>query len=75
MDIQTAIQRRDQLKVDIGVMESRRASILAELKAEFGTDDLDALRQIRAETAAALEKAQAEQTRIEAELDVIFAGT
>lgn len=75
MDIQTAIQRRDQLKVDIGVMESRRATILAELKAEFGTDDLDALRRIRVETAAALEKAQAEQTRIEAELDAIFAGT
>lgn len=74
MDIQTAIRRRDRLKVDIGVMESRRASILAELKAEFGTDDLDALRRIRAETAAALEKAQAEQARIEAELDVIFAG-
>lgn len=75
MDIQTAIQRRDQLKVDIGVMESRRAAILAELKEEFGTDDLDALRRIRVETAAALEKAQAEQTRIEAELDAIFAGT
>lgn len=74
MDIQTAIKRRDQLKVDIGVMESRRAAILAELKAEFGTDDLDALRTIRAETAAALEKAQAEQARIEAELDSIFAG-
>ena len=38
MDIQTAIQKRDQLKVDIGIMENKRATILGALKEKFGTD-------------------------------------
>lgn len=74
MDIQTAIKKRDQLKVDIGIMENKRAMILAGLKTRFGTDDITALTRIRAEKEAELSHAKAEQARIEGELDVIFAG-
>lgn len=74
MDIQTAIKQRDQLKVDIGVMENKRATILADLKAKFGTDDIAALTQIRAAKETELASAKAEQARIEGELDAIFAG-
>lgn len=74
MDIQTAIKKRDQLKVDIGIMENKRAMILADLKARFGTDDIAALTRIRAEKEAELSRAKTEQARIEGELDAIFAG-
>lgn len=74
MDIQTAIKKRDQLKVDIGIMENKRAMILADLKARFGTDDIAALARIRAEKEAELSRAKTEQARIEGELDAIFAG-
>lgn len=74
MDIQTAIKRRDQIKVDIGIMENKRATILADLKAKFGTDDIPALISIRNGKQNELASAKAEQTRIEGELDTIFAG-
>lgn len=74
MDIQTAIQKRDQLKVDIGIMENKRATILSALKEKFGTDDVQALIAIRREKANELEEANAKRTQIEAELDTLFAG-
>lgn len=74
MDIQTAIKKRDQLKVDIGIMENKRAMILADLKARFGTDDIEALARIRTEKEAELSRAKTEQARIEGELDALFAG-
>lgn len=74
MDIQTAIQKRDQLKVDIGIMENKRATILSDLKARFGTDDIETLERIRASKEMELSNVKAEQARIEAELDAIFAG-
>lgn len=74
MDIQTAIQKRDQLKVDIGIMENKRATILFALKEKFGTDDVQALIAIRREKANELEEANAKRTQIEAELDTLFAG-
>ena len=74
MDIQTAIKKRDQLKVDIGIMENKRASILADLKAKFGTDDIPTLISIRNGKQNELAGAKAEQARIEGELDTIFAG-
>lgn len=74
MDIQTAIKKRDQLKVDIGIMENKRATILADLKMKFGTDDITALSRIRAAKESELAGAKAEQARIEGELDAIFAG-
>lgn len=74
MDIQTAIQKRDQLKVDIGIMENKRATILSTLKEKFGTDDVQALIAIRREKANELEEANAKRTQIEAELDTLFAG-
>ena len=74
MDIQTAIKRRDQIKVDIGIMENKRATILADLKAKFGTDDIQTLISIRNSKENELASAKAEQTKIEGELDTIFAG-
>lgn len=74
MDIQTAIQKRDQLKVNIGIMENRRATILAGLKEKFGTDDVQALIKIRTDKAAELDAANAKRTQIESELDALFAG-
>lgn len=74
MDIQTAIKKRDQLKVDIGIMENKRATILTELKAKFGTDDIPTLISIRNGKQNELAGAKAEQARIEGELDTIFAG-
>ena len=74
MDIQTAIKRRDQLKVDIGIMENKRATLLADLKGKFGTDDIPTLVSIRNSKQNDLANAKAEQTRIEGELDAIFAG-
>lgn len=74
MDIQTAIQKRDQLKVDIGIMENKRTTILGALKEKFGTDDVQALIQIRADKSAELEAANAKRTQIESELDTLFAG-
>lgn len=75
MDIQAAIKKRDQLKVDIGIMENKRATILTELKAKFGTDDIPVLISIRNGKQNELASAKAEQARIEGELDTIFAGT
>lgn len=74
MDIQTAIQKRDQLKVDIGIMENKRATILGSLKEKFGTDDVQALIKIRTDKSAELDAANAKRTQIEAELDTLFAG-
>jgi len=74
MDIQTAIQKRDQLKVNIGIMENKRATILSALKEKFGTDDVQALISIRAGKAAELAEANAKRAQIEAELDTLFAG-
>ena len=74
MDIQTAIKRRDQIKVDIGIMENKRATILLDLKAKFGTDDVPTLLSIRSSKQEELASAKAEQARIEGELDTIFAG-
>lgn len=74
MDIQTAIQKRDQLKVDIGIMENKRATILGTLKEKFGTDDVQALIKIRTDKNAELAAANAQRTQIEAELDTLFAG-
>lgn len=74
MDIQTAIQKRDQLKVDIGIMENKRTTILGALKEKFGTDDVQALIQIRADKSAELDAANAKRTQIESELDTLFAG-
>ncbi|MCF0113639.1 MAG: hypothetical protein HUK12_00095 [Muribaculaceae bacterium] len=74
MDIQTAIKRRDQIKVDIGIMENKRATILTDLKAKFGTDDIQTLISIRNSKENELASAKAEQTKIEGELDTIFAG-
>lgn len=74
MDIQTAIQKRDQLKVDIGIMENKRATILGGLKEKFGTDDVPTLIRIRADKSAELDAANAQRTQIEAELDTLFAG-
>lgn len=74
MDIQTAIQKRDQLKVDIGIMENKRATILGTLKEKFGTDDVQALINIRTDKNAELAAANAQRTQIEAELDTLFAG-
>lgn len=74
MDIQTAIQKRDQLKVDIGIMENKRATILGTLKEKFGTDDVQALIKIRTDKSAELSAANAQRTQIEAELDTLFAG-
>jgi len=74
MDIQTAIKRRDQIKVDIGIMENKRATILTDLKAKFGTDDIPTLISIRNSKQNELASAKAEQTKIEGELDTIFAG-
>ena len=74
MDIQTAIQKRDQLKVDIGIMENKRTTILGTLKEKFGTDDVQALIKIRTDKNAELAAANAQRTQIEAELDTLFAG-
>jgi hypothetical protein len=74
MDIQTAIKRRDQLKVDIGIMENKRATILNDLKMKFGTDDIPTLIKIRDAKQIELSNAKAEQAKIEGELDTIFAG-
>ena len=74
MDIQTAIKRRDQIKVDIGIMENKRATILTDLKAKFGTDDIPTLISIRNSKQNELAGAKAEQAKIEGELDTIFAG-
>lgn len=74
MDIQEAIQKRDQLKVDIGIMENKRTTILSGLKDRFGTDDVQQLLQIRADKSKELEAATAQRTAIEAELDTLFAG-
>lgn len=74
MDIQTAIQKRDQLKVDIGIMENKRATILGTLKEKFGTDDVSALIKIRTDKSAELAAANVQRTQIEAELDTLFAG-
>lgn len=74
MDIQTAIQKRDQLKVDIGIMENKRATILGTLKEKFGTDDVQALIKIRTDKSAELAAANEQRTQIEAELDTLFAG-
>ena len=74
MDIQTAIKRRDQIKVDIGIMENKRATILTDLKAKFGTDDIQTLISIRNSKENELASAKAEQTKIEGELDTIFSG-
>lgn len=74
MDIQTAIQKRDQLKVDIGIMENKRATILGALKEKFGTDDVQALIKIRTDKSAELDASNAKRTQIEAELDTLFAG-
>lgn len=74
MDIQTAIRKRDQLKVDIGIMENKRATILGGLKEKFGTDDVQALIKIRTDKSAELDAANAKRTQIEAELDTLFAG-
>lgn len=74
MDIQTAIQKRDQLKVDIGIMENKRATILGTLREKFGTDDVQALIKIRADKSAELDAANAKRTQIESELDTLFAG-
>ena len=74
MDIQTAIQKRDQLKVDIGIMENKRATILGTLKEKFGTDDVQALIKIRTDKSTELAAANAKRTQIEAELDTLFAG-
>lgn len=74
MDIQTAIQKRDQLKVDIGIMENKRATILSALREKFGTDDVQTLIKIRTDKSAELAAANAQRTQIEAELDTLFAG-
>lgn len=74
MDIQTAIQKRDQLKVDIGIMENKRATILGGLKEKFGTDDVQALIEIRTNKSAELDAANTKRAQIEAELDTLFAG-
>jgi hypothetical protein len=74
MDIQTAIQKRDQLKVDIGIMENKRATILGGLKEKFGTDEVQELIKIRTDKSAELAAANAKRTQIEAELDILFAG-
>lgn len=74
MDIQTAIQKRDQLKVDIGIMENKRATILGTLKEKFGTDDVQALIKIRTDKSTELAAANVQRTQIEAELDTLFAG-
>ena len=74
MDIQIAIQKRDQLKVDIGIMENKRATILGSLKEKFGTDDVTELLRIREAKSAELDAANAKRTQIEAELDTLFAG-
>lgn len=74
MDIQTAIQKRDQLKVDIGIMKDRRATILSSLKEKFGTDNVETLISIRTGKANELAAANAQRTQIEAELDTLFAG-
>ena len=74
MDIQTKNQKRDQLKVDIGIMENKRATILGTLKEKFGTDDVQALIKIRTDKSSELAAANAQRTQIEAELDTLFAG-
>lgn len=74
MDIQTAIQKRDQLKVNIGIMENRRATILSGLKERFGTDDVQVLISIRTSKANELAEANAKRAQIEAELDTLLAG-
>lgn len=74
MDIQTAIQKRDQLKVDIGIMENRRTTILSSLKEKFGTDNVETLISIRTGKSNELAEANAKRTQIEAELDALFAG-
>lgn len=74
MDIQTAIQKRDQLKVDIGIMENRRTTILSTLKEKFGTDNVETLISIRTGKSNELAEANAKRTQIEAELDALFAG-
>lgn len=74
MDIQTAIQKRDQLKVDIGIMENRRTTILSSLKEKFGTDNVETLISIRTGKSNELAEANAKRIQIEAELDTLFAG-
>lgn len=74
MNIQEAIKKRDNLKVDIGVMEGRRSTILHNLKERFGTDDIKALNEIRAAKEAELGAANARRASIEADLDALFAG-
>lgn len=74
MDVKTAIQRRDQLKVELGVLSNQKTQILSDLKARFGTDDIPTLVNLRTAKTAELETAKTRIATLERELDEIFAG-
>ena len=74
MDIAKAIQERDRLKIELGVLEGKRAEALTQLKAQFGTEDVTTLATIRANKANELTAALPKKAAIEQRLDVLFAG-